>query len=145
MAYEVFKRTSVRVESPAVSIAPDGRITFNAAATRALAEAGIRNVILLWDKKEGRIAVKATARSDKNSYAVSIVRDRHSGTLRARSFLRHIGWTATRRETLPAIWNDKEKMIEIALPTAHLALKNHGSGLHRMKVISEPTAIPTAR
>lgn len=72
MAYELYKRTAVRVELPTVSIAPEGRIIFNAAATRILAEAGIRSVILLWDKAECKFALRATSRSDKNGYAVSI-------------------------------------------------------------------------
>ena len=116
MAYEVFKRTTVRVEEPCLSLVPDGRIAFNAAAVRILAGAGVKSVLLLWDKSSNRIALKATAKGDKNSYAVSVVRDSHSGSLRAKAFFGHIGWNAPKRMMLPATWNEKDKMFEITLP-----------------------------
>ena len=46
MAYEVFKRTGVRVEEPALSLVPDGRIALNAAAVRVLTQAGVKSVLL---------------------------------------------------------------------------------------------------
>jgi hypothetical protein len=120
MAYEVFKRTGVRVEEPALSLVPDGRIALNAAAVRVLSEAGVKSVLLLWDKTNNRVALKAATKGDKNAYAVSIVRDSHSGSLRARSFFGHIGWSAPKRTLLPATWNAQEKMLEITLPQEHV-------------------------
>jgi hypothetical protein len=116
MAYEVFTRTAIRVDEPSLSLVPDGRIALNAAAARILAEAGVKSVLLLWDSNNKRVALKATAKGDKNAYAVSILRDSHSGSLRAKSFLSHIGWNAPKRTMLPATWNGKEKMLEITLP-----------------------------
>jgi hypothetical protein len=120
MPYEIFERTAVRVETPTISITIDGRIAFNAAAVRLLVGAGVRSVQLLWDSTNSRIALKAAPKNDRNAYAVSIVRDQHAGSLRAKSFLRYIGWNASRRQTFPAGWNAKEKMLEAALPPAHL-------------------------
>ena len=120
MAYEVFKRTSVRVEEPALSLVPDGRIALNAAAVRVLTQARVKSVLLLWDKTSNRVALKDAAKGDKNAYAVSIVRDSHSGSLRAKSFLAHIGWSAPKRMMLPATWNEKQKMFEITLPQEHI-------------------------
>lgn len=116
MAYELFARTSVRVEDPSLSLVPDGRIALNAAAVRILKEAGVKFVLLLWDKVSNKIALKAAPKTDKNSYAVSIGRDSHSGSLRAKSFLAHVGWSATKRTMLPATWDEKDKMFEITLP-----------------------------
>ena len=120
MAYEVFKRTGVKVLEPALSLVPDGRIALNAAAVRILAHAGVKSVLLLWDKGNYRVALKAASKGDKNAYAVSIVPDAHSGSLRAKSFLGHIGWSASKRTLLPATWNEKEKMFEITLPQEHI-------------------------
>ena len=120
MAYEVFKRTGVRVEEPALSLVPDGRIALNAAAVRVLAQEGIKSVLLLWDKTNNRVALKAASKGDKNAYAVSIVRDKHSGSLRAKSFLGHIGWSAAKRTMLPANWNERERMFEVTLPQEHI-------------------------
>jgi hypothetical protein len=122
MGYEVFKRTGVRVESPTLSLLPDGRITINAAAVRILIQAGVKTVLLLWDRSNNRMALKAASRADKSTYAVSIAPGSHSGSLRAKLFLVHIGWNAPSRQTLPAVWNEKEKMFEVSLPPQYLGL-----------------------
>jgi len=126
MAYEVFKRTGAKVEAPSFSIVPDGRIAINAAAARILVEAGIKFVLLLWDKANNKVALKATPKGDKNAYAVSIAPGSHSGSLRAKSFLSYIGWNAHKREMLPAIWNERERMFEITLPLEYVGFEKSG-------------------
>lgn len=116
MAYELYKRTSVRVDSPTIALIPDGRIAVNAAASRILINAGVKAVVLLWDTVNRKIALKAASRSDGDSYAVSFSPDHHAGTLRAKSFLAHVGWRVPSRVTLPAEWNEKEKMLEVSVP-----------------------------
>jgi hypothetical protein len=126
MAYEVFKRTGARVETPTISIVPDGRIAINAAAVRIVRDARITSVLLLWDATNHRLAMRAAQRGDKNSYAVSIAPSSHSGSLRAKSFLSYIGWKARKREMIPAVWNEKERMFEASLPTEHLESERWG-------------------
>ena|SRR5271165_1800764 len=120
MAYEVFKRTGARVDTPTLSITPDGRITINSAAVRIAREARITSVLLLWDSVNHRLAIKAAQRADKNSYALSIVASSHSGSLRAKAFLTYVGWKSRKRETIPAPWNEKERMFEAILPVEYL-------------------------
>src|SRR5262249_29984781 len=120
MAYEIFKRTATRVETPTLAITTDGRLAINAAGIRILLAEGIGWVLLLWDETNKRMALKAAPRGDKNAYTVSIRPDKRAGSLRAKSFLSHIGWSATRREIFPAGWDEKEKMLEVALPAARL-------------------------
>lgn len=115
MAYEVFQRTSFRVEDPALSLTPDGRIGLNAPAVRLLREANVKFVLLLWDKSNRKIALKAAVKSDTNAYAVSGMGS-HSATIRARPFLRHVGWNGLKRITLPAMWREKDNMLEIIVP-----------------------------
>jgi hypothetical protein len=119
MAYEVFRRTGVRVEEPTLSLVPDGRIALNAAAVRILAQASVKFVLLLWDSSSRSVALKAATKGDKNAYTVSIASNTHSGSLRAKSFFDHIGWTAPKRTMLPATWNESEKMFEITLPATN--------------------------
>ena len=121
MAYEVFRRTGVRVDEPSLSLVPDGRIALNAAAVRILTQAGFKSVLLLWDGSAKKVALKAAPKGDKNSFAVSIVRDSYSGSLRAKSFLDRIGWSAPTRTMLPATWNDRERMFEITIPRDQLS------------------------
>lgn len=128
MAYEVYRRTGFRVEKPSLSLVPDGRIALNAAAGRILTQEGIKSVLLLWDSSTKKVALKAAAKGDRNAFAVSIVRDTHSGSLRAKSFLDHIGWSAKKRTMLQATWNGRERMLEITVPKDQLgAVENSGS------------------
>ena len=126
MAYEVFKRTTARIDTPTLSLVPDGRISINAAATRVCLHFGIKWVLLLWDAPNHRIALKATQKGDKNAHAVSIGPASHSGSLRATSFLKYVGWKARKREMIPATWNDKERMFEATLPIEHLDSRRWG-------------------
>ena len=112
----MFKRTGGRVGSPAISIVPDGRIALNAASARAFSNAGAKAVFMFWDSSTSKMAMKAAAKGDKNSYAVSLAANLNSGSIRAKSFMEHVGWKAEKREMLPAEWNEKEQMLEIALP-----------------------------
>jgi hypothetical protein len=126
MAYEVFKRTRARVETPMLSITLDGRMVINSAAVRIAREARITSALLLWDATNHKVAIKGTQKGDKNSYALSIVSASHSGSLRAKSFLSYIGWKARKRETILMTWNEKERMFEATLPLEHLELERWG-------------------
>ena len=129
MAYEVFQRLTTRIGNPTVSIVPDGRITLNAGASRVLSGAGIKTVELLWDKSRLRIALKATAKGNENAYAVSFNGGNGSASLRAKSFVSHIGWNAPRRVRLAAVWDQKNKMLEASLPRQYLRIEKRRSGL----------------
>lgn len=115
MAYEVYQRTLVRTDEPKVAFTPEGRIILNAAAARLMGEAGVKFVLLLWDKSNRKIAFKATPKGDANAYSISYMGTR-GGSLRARMFLRHVGWDAPKRTNFFATWSEKDKMLEIILP-----------------------------
>jgi hypothetical protein len=129
MAYEVFKRTGARVEEPTLSIVPDGRIAINAAAVRVLLDSKTKSVLLLWDRANRKLALKAAGKGDKNAFAVSFS-DRHSASIRAKSFLSHIGWIAQQREMLPATWSEEERMFEVTVPLEYVgAPKRKATGI----------------
>lgn len=115
MAYEIFERGVVRVEQPVASILPDGRLTFNAAATRVFEKAGVRTVRVLWDKLNCGIALQACERGDKNSYSIAFSRGR-SASVSLKAFLSSIGWSANRRQSVPAEWDASRRMLEAKLP-----------------------------
>jgi hypothetical protein len=121
VAYELFERTTVRVDTPALSIAPQGKVAINAPACRLLIEAGIKTVVILWDKATNRMAIKAAPKGEKNSFTVTFTGGNHSGSFAAKAFLRHIGWNAPKREQLATTWNAAEKMFETTLPPKYLA------------------------
>jgi hypothetical protein len=115
MAYETFERTSVRVSNPTVSVTTDGRIAVNAAASRLFVKAGTKAVRILWDKATCGIALQMAQKSDKNAFSVVFTEGR-SAIVAAKGFLKHIGWSADRRQTVSAKWNDQQKMLEAQLP-----------------------------
>jgi hypothetical protein len=123
MAYETFERPRVRIEEPALAVAPTGRIALNAAAARLLEKFGVKAVRILWDKATCGIALQAAHKDDRDSYSVAFANGYHSGTLAAKAFLRHIGWSSDRRQTVPAKWNEKEKMLEAKLPHRFVGMR----------------------
>ncbi len=122
MAYETFERSSFRVEDPTLSILPDGRIALNAAASRLFQGAGFKAVRILWDKHKCGIALQGVNKGDKNSYSLAFSRGR-SASISPKAFLTYIGWISTKRQTLPARWEPKQKMLEAELPSKFV--RNH--------------------
>ena len=118
MAYEPFERTSIRVEDPALTVAapPDGRIFLNAAASRLLEKAGVGFVRILWDKTTCGLGLLAVQKGDQNSYSIVFSREGRQAAFSAKAFLRYIGWSADRRQTIRATWDEKQKMLEVKLP-----------------------------
>ena len=125
MAYEAFERTSIRVEDPALTVAapPDGRIFLNAAASRLLKKAGVAFVRILWDKTTCGLGLLAVRKSDENSYAIVFSRGGRQAAMSAKAFLRHIGWSADRRQTIRATWDEGQKMLEAKLPPRFVRMR----------------------
>jgi hypothetical protein len=120
LSYELFERVAIRVDTPNLSIAPVGKIAFNAAACRLLLSAKIRTVVILWDKDASRMAIKTAPRGERNAFGISFTGNA-SASLTAKLFLRHIGWSASKRVALATTWNAGAKMFEATLPTQYLA------------------------
>ena len=116
MAYETFERDSVRSDDLSVTIAPTGRIFLNAATSRALEEAGVRAVKILWDKDLHRIALQATKKGDKNAYSIARGGASRSSTVTVKAFLHYIGWSSEGRQTIAAKWDAQQKLLEAELP-----------------------------
>ena len=87
MAYERFEKQSVRVLDPTLSLAKSGKIALNAAAGRIMQEAGIKSVVILWDKTSYGIALQAAHKGDRNAYTLSFATDTGGATCAAKSFL----------------------------------------------------------
>jgi hypothetical protein len=72
-------------------------------------------VRILWDKDTCGIALQAAQKGDDNAYSVAFSRAR-SATVTAKLFLQHIGWSANRRQTVHATWDEPRRMLEAKLP-----------------------------
>jgi len=113
VAYEIFRKKLIRTESPTLALAPNGRIALNSAACRILSDAGVKSVVLLWDHEARKLALRAST-GGEDSYALTFT-GRHSASLAAKAFMRHIGWEAKERRVFPAVWNAAKKMLEVDL------------------------------
>jgi hypothetical protein len=122
VAYETFERQSVSIEDPALTVAPivDGRIALNASAARLLKKAGVTAVRILWDKTTCGLAVQAAEKGDENSYSVVFGRGGRQAAFSAKAFLRYIGWSCERRQTVRATWDEQKKMLEARIPSRYV-------------------------
>jgi hypothetical protein len=120
MAYETFERRAVRVDELTIAVAPTGRIALNVASSRALLGAGVKAVKILWDRETYRIALQAARKGDINAYSIAFGGGSRSSTVTAKAFLRYIGWSSSRRQVVPAKWNERQKMLEAQLPSSFI-------------------------
>lgn len=117
MPYEVFTRKQHRIQSPAVSIHPAGRMYFNQEATSQLQAAGVKRILLLWDKEHCRLGLKSATKSDKRAYNIAFSYKGSGAGVTAKQFLKWINYDTTPGTlTIEAEWNDKEKMFEVTIP-----------------------------
>jgi hypothetical protein len=126
MAYEVFDNKATRLGSPALTITTDGRVVLNADAGDVLRAAGAKFVHLLWDAEARKIALRPLRRADVRSYKLTVPHAHKRGmAVSAVTFLRHVGQSLSERVTLPAEWNEKEKILEAVLPVTKGPMTKH--------------------
>lgn len=123
MAYEMFERSSVRIEELALTVAPAGRIFLNAACGRVLEGAGVRAVKIFWDRENCKMALKAAPKGEKNAYSIAHYGGSRSSTVTAKAFLHYIGWSSDRRQSVRAKWDAHQKMLEAELPPRFVKLR----------------------
>jgi hypothetical protein len=137
MAYEVFDQKAARLGSPALTIATDGRLALNSDAGDLMKGLGATFVHLLWDPEARKIALRPLVKSDSRSYRLSVPHAHKRGMLvSASTFLRYIGWPLSRRVTLPARWNEKERILEAVLPV--VAASTKGASETRNETLRAP-------
>lgn len=114
MSYEIYERDVIRVSTPVVTLNNRGRLVFNVAATKALHDAGVETVFLMWDKDARKFAVRATNKKDKRAYTLSYSQHNKWAAISAKSFLTHIGHDMTKTIPYEATWNKDELLLEVS-------------------------------
>src|SRR5579864_3526365 len=123
MAYELFdNKAARRFGSPQLRIR-NGKIAFNADSGDCLTSVGAKFVHLLWDAREGKLAIRPAPKEDSRTFRVSISKGKRGGTLAIQSFLNYIQWNARGAVAVEARWNDAENILEARLPKEHLGAK----------------------
>jgi hypothetical protein len=120
MGYTLFNPKVARTGSPALTITGDGKIALNADAGDLLRREGAKFIQILWDAKVFKMALRPLSKSVESSYMLSSKRGRRGMVVSGLAFLRHIGWSFSKSVTVPIEWNEKEKLLEAALPPEKL-------------------------
>jgi hypothetical protein len=121
MGYELFSDKATKFAPPELTVR-SGRIFLNVGANEFFTRLGAPYVHLLWDRKACRLAIKAVKKEDDKAFRISVPKGRRGGTLSAESFLKYIRWTGKDLASVPARWNEAERMLEADLPQERIAM-----------------------
>jgi len=118
MAYEIFERKTPRLGIPMLSFSKLGQIQFNQSASRIMQKETIETILLLWDAKEKKLAMKMTSnKKDLRSYTIRYNDKGNGATFSAKTFLDHIGIDYSQRKGIPININaNSEYFLEVAIP-----------------------------
>ena len=116
MPYEIFERKTTRVVEPAVTFAPQGRLSFNATVCRLFNQIAVENALLLLDREQRKVAVRPIVKKDARSYKVTYSKHKTGCNLSGKAFLDWAKIDYSKIRTYPANWNENEGLLEIALP-----------------------------
>ena len=120
MAYQIFEKKSVRTGVPGITILTNGRMAVNSSAAQILHKNAVEFVLLLWDEDALRIALRQITKKDARAYKISYGIKNSSASFSAKSFLDHIGWKFTGKQSIPAEWNEDEAMLEAKVKPEYL-------------------------
>jgi len=125
MGYEIFERKTPRMGTPLLSFSKIGGITFNQTASRILQKASITNVLLMWDAKDKKLAMKtASTSNDIRSYVIRYNDKGNGAGFSAKTFLDYAGINYAQRKAIPiSITPEKEFLIETPIPEACLKIQ----------------------
>src|SRR5580704_14005776 len=87
MAYQIFEKQVTRTTTPAITITKIGRIMLNAACSRIFHENAVESVLLLFDKEQGKIALKPIGKKDARAYRVTYGKNQTGCSFSGKSFL----------------------------------------------------------
>ena len=116
MPWEIFERKVQRSSEPTVSISKLGRIGFNRATTKILADAQAQQVLLLWDAESHRFGVKPIAKRDRRAYTIHYGKDQAWSGFAAKTFLEHVKYDYGKTSSFPCEWDEQERILIVQLP-----------------------------
>jgi len=115
--FEIFEQKREHVDlSPAISIAPWGKMAFNKPASDFLKKKGIKAVVLLFDKKNSVIGIRQPIGFNESEYKLSDSQHKSYLGLCPLAFLKYINWPLKKTKSFPLEWDEKESMFLVKLP-----------------------------
>jgi len=70
---------------------------------------------MYYDSEQKKIGIRPTNNSTNDAYNVRPIKDGKLGSISVREFLKHFGIEHEKSIAYSAVWNDKEKLVEIIL------------------------------
>jgi hypothetical protein len=131
MAYEIYVPQNTRNSSPQITLTKRGTIVFNVASTKALREAGIVCVNLMWDAHARKFAFRSASPKDKYSFRLRFGNGNKWAMIAAKGFLRHIGHDTTKTVAHAATWNRAQEMLEAQLEEPDAPAEQHVAAAER--------------
>lgn len=123
MSFEIFSRKVIRTGTPSVTATKLGRMALNKSATMFFEKNAVEFVLLLWDMELRRIAVRPISKRDPRAYRLSYGKKGNGAGFSAKTFFDFIGLDYSESRSMSATWNMEQEMLEMDVPTEHLAGK----------------------
>ena len=76
---------------------------------------GFKFAALYYDKEKRKIAIQPTNNPSRGTSNILFIKQGTLAKISAKSFLRYCGITHEQSTAYPAIWNEREKLVEIKL------------------------------
>jgi hypothetical protein len=119
------------VGTPAISFTKLGRLAFNKAASVQLKKNEAESVLLLWNKETKRVGVQVNTKKDDRAYKIHWSPRGDGCGFTASTSLKYIGFDTSETRSMPAKWDERERMFIIEVPEKYL--KKDGSTMVRTK------------
>lgn len=115
MAYAIYERTNTRVSTPTITLATNGRIILNVAATRIFHGNAVEFVLLLFDKDQEKIALRPISKKDKRAYKITYPKNLNGCSFSGKGFLDFAKVDYSKKRSFPAVWNENDGLLELSL------------------------------
>jgi len=115
MAYQIFEKRNIRVTTPAITVATNGRIILNVAAARLFHSNAVENVLLLFDNERNMMALRPISKKDSRAYKVTYGKNQNGCSFSGKSFLDFAQINYSEKRTFPAVWNENEGLLEVSV------------------------------
>ena len=115
MGYQIFEKQITRTTTPSVTITKIGRIMLNAASSRIFHDNAVESVLILFDKEQGKVALKPIGKKDGRAYRVTYGKNQNGCSFSGKSFLDFAKIDYSKKRTFPASWNEGDGLLELSL------------------------------
>ena len=112
--FKAYEQKGTEGKKPAVSITKGGALVLNTGCVAAFFK-GYKYVKLFWDAENNKVGIKPMKKKDAFSYSLSYGTRKTVAWLSGKSFLKNIGIEYKNNTVYPAVWNEKEGLVEFAV------------------------------